>query len=112
LSTLAEIGRGLHVTRERVRQIEKRTVEDLADLAAGSAGRRCRKLGRRLGTAVPTDSAELAAGLEWARRDLGTVSSDLLDSLLLYLAGPYRLDEGWLVSKPKTARLRPDFRRM
>jgi hypothetical protein len=98
--TLEVLGQRLGgVTRERVRQIEAKvrarlTVEHLE----GPLSRRASKVGDRLGVAVPVDSAIVEHAKEWALRDLRDFDDSLVWPLLVYLGGPYRVRDGWLVA--------------
>ena len=90
--TLQEIGERFSVSRERIRQIEKRIRTNL-DQAIGSPttrplGAAADRLRGRLGAAVP---ARLLVG------EFAEYPPDLIDRLILHLAGPYRFDGDWYV---------------
>jgi hypothetical protein len=90
--TLQEIGDRYQVTRERIRQIEVRVRRRL-DSALSSPETRALvaaadRLRERLGAVVP---AELLVG------EFNQYPPDLVDRLILHLAGPYRFDGDWYV---------------
>lgn len=114
-ATLEELGEGLGMTRERVRQIESRGVADLRALLDqehfSPIFDRVFDLRRRLGTAVPIQSPEIAAARRWATRDVEPRDKGDAWDLLVWLAGPYRVSPDWLVLRddgpdPKGADLR------
>ena len=100
--TLDEIARRNGLSRERIRQMEVRVKDQLATLADSSVGRLAASLTQRLGTAVPALSEDVTA-----LADLVPQYSDptLSRLLLLYLAGPYRADDGWILRLPSRASL-------
>jgi len=91
--TLEEIGQRFGVTRERIRQLEKPVEEKLAqrlrseeyDVLVGHA----EVLSAQVGVVCPVTHlpVELQPG------------SSLSDELFAYLAGPYRLADGWLIRR-------------
>lgn len=90
--TLQEIGDRFGVTRERIRQVEakvRRTIENaLLEPSTQSLVAAASRLRERLGSAVPADHlVELFANYP----------PDLLDRLILHIAGPYRFDGNWYV---------------
>jgi hypothetical protein len=101
-ATLDEIGRRHDVSRERVRQIEVRLKASLAALARSSVGRLATVLATRLGTAVPAHCQDVMALTDIVHR---YNDPDLSCLLLLYLAGPYRSDDGWILRIPNRASL-------
>lgn len=105
LSTLDELGSRLGVTRERVRQIEQRVVKSLLKSAHGAVGRRSTSLAARLGAAVPLGSTPFEDSLRWVIRDVDVSMAALGADVLLYLAGPYKEDDGWLIRSPDQGRL-------
>ncbi len=100
--TLDEIARRHDLSRERMRQLEARIKDRLATLADSSVGRLAASLTQRLGTAVPALSEEVTALAELVRQYSDPTLSRLL---LLYLAGPYRADDGWILRLPSRASL-------
>lgn len=95
--TLDELGRGLDITRERVRQLERRIKEQVE--ARLDAGDSCAaivhlasRLRRSIGTAV-TDDAMTTALAE--RVDDQHEDADLRRAVLRALAGPYQFEAGF-----------------
>jgi len=93
--TLEEIGRELGVTRERVRQIQVKVAERLDALLQTETYdvlvARAELLAAQIGAACPVDHLprELQPG------------SALTDELFAYLAGPYRMVDGWLLRRDR-----------
>lgn len=90
--TLQAIGEQLGVTRERVRQIESKVAKSLT---AALSAPDCRslvaaadRLRERLGAAVPGNHLV---------DEFAEYPPDLMDRLILHLAGPYRFDGDWYV---------------
>lgn len=100
--TLESLGERYGVTRERVRQIEKKTTRLLAQLSSAEYSpviRRAKDLREKLGTVVPENDDVLAEALSQVVADFG--SSDLghlAQELFLWLAGPYKKRNGWLTA--------------
>lgn len=90
--TLQDIGTRFDVTRERIRQIEvkvrQRLDQALSDRDMSALVAAADRLRERLGAAVP---ASLLAD------EFAAFPPDLLDRLILHLAGPYRFDGDWYV---------------
>lgn len=114
-ATLEELGEHLGMTRERVRQIESRGVSELRGLLEeehfAPIFDRAFDLRRRLGAAVPLDSSEFTNAKRSSVRDIEPHDKGDGWDLLLWLAGPYRQSDGWLVVRadgpdPKGAELR------
>lgn len=92
--TLEEVGLRFGVTRERIRQIEtnvKTRIEaatersdHLSLVAAAQA------LSDRLGAAIPLDEIQT---------EFATFPPDLVDRLILHLAGPYKVRDGWVLDQ-------------
>src|SRR5829696_5062340 len=100
-STLEEVGRELHVTRERVRQIQVK-VQDLVNGRLRSERFRLLRwraadLRLALGSAAPLDRQETVSALERCLRGANPQTREFLWPLVLQLAGPYRRREGWLI---------------
>jgi len=104
--TLETLARRFGITRARAQQIEARASRkvkhELAGLAIGPVGVAALELRQELGAAYPISflrrpylglAAEIAAG-EGLVSD--PIAASELGSLLLYLAGPYRIENGWL----------------
>ncbi len=110
--TLQELGDRYGVTRERIRQLEKNSVQKLKSLRNekmfGVITRRAAALRKRLGSAVPRGGTTVEKELDWACEDLnGSDNIDLpfIRALVLSLAGPYKLSENWLLAKNKLPKL-------
>ena len=105
--TLDDLARALGVTRERVRQLESRlisTLEAADDLAP--ARRRAWKLAETLGAAVPAGAPEIDEALNKVWGGAGQLARESREaSLLLYLAGPYKEQRGWLISRNSQERV-------
>lgn len=90
--TLQQLGERFDVTRERIRQIEDKVKQRLSGALAEPATRSlvaaADRLRGRLGGATPADAL---AG------EFAEFPPDLLDRLILHLAGPYRFDGEWYV---------------
>lgn len=99
--TLEDVGAGLGLTRERVRQLQQGLVTrlrarvDEADM--GPLLRRARRLRAEIGVAVPMSSPQLAS-LETQAAPGDADLADLIRRLLLWVAGPYGEDAGWLIA--------------
>jgi hypothetical protein len=96
-ATLDVVGRRHGLSRERVRQIEVRLKVRLTTLAGSSVGRLATRLAERLGTAVPVLSQDVTAFADIVHEYSDPALSRLL---LLYLGGPYRSDDGWILMLP------------
>lgn len=98
--TLEEVGDDLGLTRERVRQIQQSLVARLVDRTSeddmAPLLRRARRLRRELGVAAPKASIDFGALARQVDAD-DDEFADLAVSLMLWLAGPYVEDDGWLV---------------
>lgn len=112
--TLEDLGRELGVTRERVRQVESKALTAAQDALAsdmfGPLRWRASDLRDVVGVAVLEDSELLDDALSWAVR--GLASPEICDAgeLMLWLAGPYERDDGWLVqSSHSLTELRREF---
>lgn len=114
-ATLEELGEHFGMTRERVRQIETRGVSELRGLLEeehfAPIFDRAFDLRRRLGTALPRQSSALAKAKRWSIRDIEPEDKADGWDFLLWLAGPYRESDDWLVvggggPDPKGAELR------
>lgn len=103
-ATLAELGDALGVTRERVRQLERRLREDFTDRLAGPLARLAADAGRELGAAL-----RQGAPPEEASRLIGVLRTagwgDAAWPLTRFLAGPYVRRRGWWVREDRLARL-------
>ena len=94
--TLEQIGRDLGVTREAVRQTQRKAERQLAELLEDESllplHWRAAALREALGAAAPLTSGLTRDALQRATRD---VDHEAAEPLLLRLAGPYRLRDGW-----------------
>jgi DNA-binding phage protein len=99
---LDELARRHDLSRERIRQIETRVKGRLATLRNSPVGRLAVTLRHQIGAAIPAD-AEDAAGLTALLSDYNEPEVSKL--LLLYLAGPYRSDNDWVLRLPSRASL-------
>ena len=108
-STLEDLGGEMSITRERVRQIQK-VVEEKVSAAlqrpeASEIRWRSAQLREDLGTAISrtSDAAREALNVATSSIPYETATSE---ALLLWLAGPYRLDKqtGWMLSEPECLR--------
>lgn len=102
-ATLAALGRRFDLTRERIRQIEKRTLETLKRFSSEEylpVARRAESIRDRLGSAVQERHPAVKDALDRAVEDFDGEYSDIREtarSLLLWLAGPYWVDDAWLL---------------
>ena len=110
--TLQDLGDRHDVTRERIRQVEKKSVQKLKDIRNekmfGVITRRAKALRKCLGSAMPRGDASIEKGLDWACEDLrGNDNIDLpfIRALMLWLAGPYKLSKNWLLTEKKLPKL-------
>lgn len=92
--TLQALAAEFGVTRQRIAQIEEKVRRTL-DEVSGSAehrtlGAAAELLAERFGTAIP---------LRDVKADFAGFPPDLVDRLLLFLAGPYRLRNDWILSE-------------
>ena len=94
-STLEDIGSGLGITRERVRQIAKQLYAELLSYVETRAGYPIRwridTIRREFGVAIPQDRTVLLLDTPKGCPDYS--------SLLLEIAGPYVASDGWLVHR-------------
>jgi len=107
--TLDELGAEMMLTRERVRQLQKAAQDSVsaALLRPECAEIRWRatQLRQELGTAIPWDNVAVHEALDAACRGIGQDSA-AAEALLLWLAGPYRLEKqaGWLFAEKEYLR--------
>lgn len=99
--TLAEIGSTLGVSRARVGQIHKQVEERLGALLNHRRFLplkwRAGDLAKVLGAAAPLCAEQPHQALLRAARDCPDELADTLRRLVLHLAGPYSIKDGWLV---------------
>lgn len=101
-ATLEELGSKFGITRERVRQIEQKALLKLERFRSNEylpVLRRAESLSNRIGCAVQIKHPALEDALNWAVEDIeenGSVKQ-LAKSLLLWLAGPYKVYQNWLL---------------
>lgn len=107
--TLELLGKSWSVTRERVRQIEKQAISYLQQFKSDDFGpiiRKAKRLRERLGIGVPVNDQLINNALASVTGDLDYISDiNLVNSLLLWLAGPYKIYDGWLLAKKDLPRL-------
>lgn len=102
--TLLELGRDLNVTRERVRQLEKKAtchLEKLSHAEFAPIIRAAERLRLSLGSAIPEANwharisvSHIFPGFDSLTREVCEITS----GLLVHLAGPYKATGGWVVS--------------
>lgn len=101
--TLEQVGTGLDVTRERVRQLQSKAeqlVRGLLDEEFARVRWRAAALARQLGSAFPTGAAWADDAIADAAAGVPPEHGERFGSLLLWLAGPYRqYSDGWTRSK-------------
>lgn len=101
--TLDQIGKDLGVTREAVRQNQRKAERQLAELLTDESMLplhwRAAVLRDELGVAAPETSGVTCDALQKATRD---VDHPVAAQLLLRLAGPYRLHQGWWIRADST----------
>lgn len=96
-ATLEEIARRHDLSRERIRQIETRLRARVDELRTSPIGRLAAIELRNLGTAVPRSAPELDRIRQFMpESQFCAIAGDVL----LYLAGPYRLQGEWLIHQP------------
>ena len=111
--TLEVLGKRHGVTRERVRQLEKKAIQRLNIFHSAEFRpviRRSIALRERLGIAIPAGDPVIQHELAWATSDLDISDVNILfvQSFLLWLAGPYRVRQYWLLAERKLSRLTSD----
>ena len=104
--TLKRLGELHGVTRERVRQIEKQSIKRLELFKSNDEYRpvlrRSSKLRERIGVALPENDVGLVDALNWVVADFDPhTPRNLAQQLFLWLAGPYKNRNGWLIADPK-----------
>jgi hypothetical protein len=97
--TLEQVGKELGMTRERARQIEGSIVSSFRDRVGSDVYRlicfRAAELRQRLGSVAPVTSARAQDAVRWSTRDVASSKRQTAYDLLLWLAGPYTLTNGW-----------------
>ena len=100
--TLEQIGEQQGITRERIRQIEKKTIKHLELLRTAEyrpSLRRARKLRAELGSALPENDRHFEDALTCVVADFEPNDSrNVAQQILLWLAGPYRTRNGWVIA--------------
>ena len=106
--TLEELGEHHDVTRERIRQIQKKGIkrlEEFQNAAFHPVLRRAKELGKTLGTVLPENDHHLESALRQIVSDFDPDHSpNFAKQILLWLAGPYRYRDGWLTTESNIAR--------
>lgn len=99
--TLQELGDRRGVTRERIRQIEVKTLADARsqceDARFAALSERADELSGLLGPTCLVDDAHTEAAIAAATVGFDEPAVGSTRELLLWIAGPYRLRDGWLV---------------
>jgi hypothetical protein len=101
-ATLQEVGDQLHVSRARIGQlqtaVEKKLSVAAADPDLAELAWRASELRRRLGIAIRLENPEAKAAIAAQIAGLPSHRVELGVTILLWLAGPYRLDRatGWI----------------
>lgn len=97
---------GLSVAETRALEAQAmQCIERMQSSTFGPLRRRALAVRERLGSAVPERDAEVAAALNASIDGYdGTSPAQFEKDLLLWLAGPYRWDGGWLVAPPDVAK--------
>ena len=110
--TLQDLGDRHDVTRERIRQLEKKSVQKLKAIRNeeifGVITRRATALRKRLGSAVPRGDTTIEKELDWACEDLSggdNIDLPFIRALMLWLAGPYKLSKNWLLAERNLLKL-------
>lgn len=107
--TLEELSRTFGLSRERVRQLQVVAERRLTEAAAGrdwaEVRWRAQRLRHRLGASIRLQSQEAQAAIAEQLAGLPPGEHDFTTSILLWLAGPYRLNgqTGWIHTGPATA---------
>lgn len=103
VATLQELGDKLSITRERVRQIENKTLKVLKTRLGHSGNlpviRRAESLRNLLGSTVPWNGSILKDALNLVVEDFDEnyPQRQLVKLLLMWLAGPYTVQNDWLL---------------
>lgn len=109
--TLEVLGKRMGITRERVRQLEKKAISHLKRLENSEfcpVVRRAQIVRAKLGVGLPTGDVSIQNTLDWATVDISknsNISPEFARALLLWLAGPYKNKQGWLLAKKHLKRL-------
>ena len=112
--TLEALGERMGVTRERIRQLEKKALFHLERVRTSKFRpviRRAQAVRVRLGVGVLADDKVLQDTLDWATEDIhqdSDISPKFAGALLLWLAGPYKKRQGWLLAERHLEKLTLD----
>ena len=103
--TLTSIAKRYDLSRERVRQLENQAIRQLQIRFDSEryepVKRRAKKLRKRLGSAIPANSARVLEGLDWVISDFNNDEQlNYVKYLFLWLAGPYIKTGDWLIANP------------
>jgi len=109
-ATLEELGGKLNITRERVRQLELKTLSKLQRFRNNEflpVLRRAESLRDRLGSAVEICHSSIEDALCWVVEDFNEdiVERPFAKALLFWLAGPYQAYENWLLTDKELPKL-------
>ena len=105
--TLQTLGERWGISRERVRQLQQKAKAQLIRLHMPDFEpimRRSKTLRRRIGSAVPVSHSSMEEALKWATDDffpIGEIEPEFAGAFLLWLAGPYKIYDDWLLTDPK-----------
>lgn len=104
--TLEIVGIRLSLTRERVRQLERQTIKKLEFISRSEKYdpviQRAVKLREKIGSAVPVTDVRLEEELNEVIADFKCEDNrTLLKGLFMWLAGPYKERQGWLLTDHK-----------
>ena len=106
--TLEQLGEHHGVTRERIRQIQKKGIKCLEELRGATFQpvlRRAKELGNMLGTLLPESDHYFEDALRQAVADFDPHHSpSFAQQILLWLAGPYKNSDGWLTTESEIVR--------
>jgi len=96
---LKVLGRHYGVSRERVRQVEKKALASLNQLKTshyGSVLRRAQVVREKLGVGVPAGDRLIREVLDESTKDMEGLPAGFARAVMLWLAGPYRKSRDWL----------------
>ena len=113
-TTLEALGERHSITRERIRQLEKRALRHLEIFRNAEFRpviRRSMALRERLGIGLPAADSFIESALAWACEDQlssGAKEIAFVQAFLLWLAGPYKVRRNWLLAEKHLSTLTLD----